>query len=136
MRAMTSVGPPAGNPTTTRTGRLGYPSANDAATPDSNTAAARNMRKPCFMALSLGYVCWGHHRRARGTEQEQSDQPPSLLLRQRLDPVFQRDGAEIFSACSLAMQRASIESAAALISSGIPETRSVLFQCTLPVSIP
>jgi hypothetical protein len=70
------------------------------------------------MALSLGYVCWGHHRRARGTEQEQSDRPPSLLLQQRLDPVFQRDGAEIFSASSLAMQRASIEAAAALISSG------------------
>ena len=56
---MTSVGPPGGNPTTTRTGRFGYPCANDAATPDSNNAAARNMRKLCFTALSLGYTFLG-----------------------------------------------------------------------------
>src|ERR1700737_696013 len=75
MRAMTSVGPPGGNPTTT---------------PDSNKAAARNMREPCFMALSLGYVCLapssaGARYRARAKRPGR----PSLLLQQRLDPVFQ-----------------------------------------------
>src|SRR3954466_3859588 len=59
MRAMTSVGPPAGKPTTTRTERLGYPSAWDAATPDSTNAAARNMRTTGAMALSPNYVLVG-----------------------------------------------------------------------------
>ena len=34
---MTSVGPPAGNPTTTRTDRFGYPCADEGATPVSNS---------------------------------------------------------------------------------------------------
>src|SRR6266404_8050822 len=90
MRAMTSVGPPAGNPTTTRTGRFGYPCANAAATPDSNNAAARNMRKPCFMALSRGYACWApSSAAARYRARAKRPRRPSLLLQQRFDPVFQ-----------------------------------------------
>src|SRR4051812_3267930 len=52
-RAMTSVGPPAGNPTTTRTGRFGYPCAHDGATPDSSNTAARIPCKTGIMARSL-----------------------------------------------------------------------------------
>src|SRR5471030_2159240 len=91
MRAMTSVGPPGGNPTTTRTGRFGYPCADDAATPDSDNAAASNMRKTGAMAFSLDMFWLRHHRRGRVTEQAQSDtrakQPgrPPLFLQQRFD---------------------------------------------------
>src|SRR5260370_32471919 len=90
MRAMTSVGPPGGNPTTTRTGRFGYPCANDAATPDSNNAAARNRRKPCFMGTPVDMFVLapssaGTRYRARAKRAGR----PSLLLQQRLDPVFQ-----------------------------------------------
>src|SRR5712671_7246321 len=80
MRAITSVGPPAGKPTTTRTGRVGYPSARDAATPDSNKAAARNMRTTGAMALPQTCSCWRHHRRGREREQEQSEPAGGLYF--------------------------------------------------------
>jgi hypothetical protein len=56
---MTSVGPPAGNPTTTRTGRFGYPCASDATAPDSNNAAARHARKTGPMAALPEFVLVG-----------------------------------------------------------------------------
>src|SRR5262245_14840258 len=49
---MTSVGPPAGNPTTTRTGRLGYPSAHDGAAPVISRTAAKTQRRMDIVALS------------------------------------------------------------------------------------
>src|SRR3977135_3025895 len=55
-RAMTSVGPPAGNPTTTFTERFGYPCANNGVAPDSNNVTTRNARKTGAMALSLENV--------------------------------------------------------------------------------
>ena len=59
MRAMMSVGPPAGNPTTTRTGRFGYPCASDGATPASSNTAARIQRKTGIATLLPGYVLVG-----------------------------------------------------------------------------
>src|SRR5712671_92922 len=56
-RAMTSVGPPGGNPTTTRTGRFGYPCANDGAAPVSSNMAARIPCKTGIVALSWTYSC-------------------------------------------------------------------------------
>src|SRR5438270_8512447 len=53
MRAMMSVGPPAGNPTTTRTGRFGYPSASDGAAPASSNRLARIQTKTRIVSLSL-----------------------------------------------------------------------------------
>ncbi len=50
---MTSVGPPGGNPTTTRTGRCGYPCANDGATPLSSSTAVKIPCKTRIAALSL-----------------------------------------------------------------------------------
>src|SRR5947209_8102438 len=49
---MTSVGPPAGNPTTTRTGRVGYPSAHDGTAPQSNRTTANIQRKTIITAHS------------------------------------------------------------------------------------
>src|SRR4051812_41512469 len=50
---MMSVGPPAGNPTTTRTGRFGYPCADDGATPVSSNRLARIPYRTGIVALSL-----------------------------------------------------------------------------------
>src|ERR1700710_2387194 len=54
MRAMMSVGPPAGNPTTTRTGRFGYPCADAGATPVNSNRLARIPYKMRIVPLSLG----------------------------------------------------------------------------------
>jgi hypothetical protein len=65
MRAMMSVGPLAGNPTTTRTVRVGYPSAIDGFVPDTSNAAIKMQSKTRVMALPLaGLLLIGrHHRR-------------------------------------------------------------------------
>jgi hypothetical protein len=54
-----SVGPPAGNPTTTRTGRFGYPCASDGATPASSNRLARIPCKKRIESLSLGQFLVG-----------------------------------------------------------------------------
>src|SRR3954468_18673961 len=59
MRAMMSVGPPAGNPTTTRTGRLGYPCASDGAAPASSNRLARTQVKTRIVSLSFGQFLVG-----------------------------------------------------------------------------
>src|SRR5258708_39834065 len=69
-RAMTSVGPPAGNPTTTRTGRFGYPCAIDGATPVSSNMAARIPSKTGIVALSRNIFLW---RLGEGTLQNKGN---------------------------------------------------------------
>jgi hypothetical protein len=56
---MMSVGPPAGKPTTMRTGRFGYPCADAGATPVSSNRLARIPYKIRIVPLSLGHVLVG-----------------------------------------------------------------------------
>src|SRR3981081_375036 len=87
---MASVGPPGGTATTPRTGRFGYPCANDAVTPDSDNAAARNMRKTGAMAHSLDmFLLAPSSARAPYRTRAKRAGRPSLLLQQPLEPLFQ-----------------------------------------------
>src|SRR5882672_9419040 len=100
-RAMTSVGPPGGNPTTTRTGRLGYPCAIDGATPVSSNMAARIPSKTGIVALPLDIFLWRHHRRGHPSEQGRPRNEDygmtahggkaDLIQRQARLPVLTRD---------------------------------------------
>src|SRR3954453_1809806 len=78
---MTSVGPPAGNPTTTRTGRLGYPSANDGATPANSNSAASIPCKIGIVALSPD-AFWLAPSSARALPGTSAKRPPGLDARQ------------------------------------------------------
>src|ERR1700744_2264982 len=64
IRAITSVGPPTGKPTTTRTGRVGYPAASDGATPTSHNRMAQTTRNDDRIGFSLiffvGGIIGGH----------------------------------------------------------------------------
>src|SRR3984957_11271679 len=58
-RAITSVGPPAGNPTTTRTGWFGYFCASDGTVPVSSNRTAKIQRNTGIVALSPGHLLVG-----------------------------------------------------------------------------
>ena len=76
---MTSVGPPAGNPTTMRTGLVGYPAANDGATPDSDNTTAQNTRNAARMGFSpilfVGGIINGRAAQGKSNRQAQSTRP-------------------------------------------------------------
>src|ERR1700761_6635830 len=69
IRAITSVGPPTGKPTTTRTGLVGYPAAKDGATPISDNRMAQTTRNDARIGFSLiffvGGIIGGHAARSK-----------------------------------------------------------------------